>query len=68
MLTDLGNKWIIQTFGLGRERLMIDSVSSEVGAGTACPLGVYWFRRDRGRSGKRAVSPGHVKTGKLKIN
>ena len=43
MLADLGNKWIIQTFGLGRERLMIDSVSSEVGAGTACPWGCTGF-------------------------
>ena len=40
MLTDLGNKWIMQTFGLGRERLMIDSVSSEVGVGTAHHGGV----------------------------
>ena len=32
------------------------------------PSGVYWFRRDRGRLGKRAVAPSHVKIGKFKIN
>lgn len=31
-------------------------------------MGVYWFRRDCGRSGKRAVAPSHVKIGKLKMN
>jgi len=43
MLTSLGNKRIMQTLGLGRKSMIIVSVSSEVGAGTACPRGCTGF-------------------------
>ena len=43
VLTGSGSKLITQTLGLGRKSMMIGSVSSEVGAGTACPRGCTGF-------------------------